>query len=71
MHFFTHWCCSVHPDDDTLLVGGNFPVDVNTLLDVEQHGHQGHEGEDGVEDDPKKIQLYSGEKQERLHIMDG
>lgn len=67
MHFssressLTHRSGSVHPDDGALLVGGNFPVDVNTLLNVEQHGHHGHEGERGVKQDPEDIELCSGE----------
>lgn len=46
---------SVHPDDDALLVCGHFFVDVNTLLDVNDHRHSRHECEDCVEDDSKNV----------------
>lgn len=51
-------CSPIHPDDDTLLIGRHFPIDVDTLLNEEQHGHGCHEGEDGVQDDTKDIQLW-------------
>lgn len=46
---------SVHPDDDALLLGGDFFVDINALLDVNQHGHGRHECEDRVQDDSKNV----------------
>lgn len=59
---WSHRRCPIHPDDDALLIRRHFPVDVDTLLDEDQHGHRRHEGEDGVEDDAKDVQVWRQRK---------
>lgn len=51
-------CCPINPDDNTLLVGWHFSVDVDTFLYEDKHGHRCHESEYGVQDDAKDIQLW-------------
>ena len=55
---YSYRCCPIHPDDHTLLIGGHFLVDVDTLLHEDQHGHCRHEGQHRVQDDAKYVQLW-------------
>lgn len=49
--------CSIDPDDHALLIGRHLLVDVDTFLQVDQHGHERHEGEHRVQDEAKDVQI--------------
>lgn len=51
----------VHPDRHALLVGGHFLVDVDALLEEDEHGHGRHEGEHRVQGDAEDVQLWMWE----------
>lgn len=61
-----HRCSSVDPDDGFLLRVGQFFINVNTLLQVEQQGYAGHKGEHGVQADSERIELCLKHTKERL-----
>lgn len=61
--------CPVHPDDRALLITGHFPIDVNTLLKIYKHGYQGHEGEEGVQQDAKLVQLWKERQTNELFCL--
>lgn len=61
---YSYRCSPIHPDDDTLLIGRHFPIDVDTLLDEDQHGHGRHEGEHRVQDDAKDVQVWRERRSE-------
>lgn len=50
-----YWCSTTYPDNGCLLGIGHLFVNVHTLLQVQQQGNEGHEGEHGVEANPKHI----------------
>lgn len=58
MLFYSYRCCPIHPDDDTLLVGRHLLVDVDALLQEDQHGNGSHEGEHRVQDEAKHVKPW-------------
>lgn len=59
----SHRCCPIDPDDHTLLFGGQLLVDVDAFLQVDEHGHERHEGEHRVEDKAEDVQTYREQMQ--------
>lgn len=61
MSFRTGWNayrgCTIYPNEGGLLGVGQFPVNEDTQLQVEQQGGAGHDREDGVQAKLKGIQL--------------
>lgn len=57
----SHRCCPIDPDDHTLLFGWHLLVDVDAFLQVDEHGHERHEGEHRVEDEAEDVQSCRGQ----------
>lgn len=52
-----YWCCTAYPNDGGLLGVELLPVNVDTLLQVQQQGQAGHEGEHDVQAETEGIHL--------------
>lgn len=52
-----YWSCAAYPNDGGLLGVGLLPVNVEALLQVQQQGHAGHEGEHDVQAETEGIHL--------------
>lgn len=52
-----YWCCTVYPNDGRLLGVGQFFINKDALLQVQQQGDAGHEGEHDVQAKIKHTEL--------------
>lgn len=52
-----YWCCTACPNEGGLLGFGQLFINKDALLQVQQQGDAGHEGEHGVEAKIKHIHL--------------
>ena len=50
-----YWCCTIYPDYGCFLGVGHAFINIGTLLQVQQQGDAGHEGENGVQANSKYI----------------
>lgn len=50
-----YWCCTIYPNDGCLLGVGEFFINIDALLQVQQQGDAGHEGQNGVQTKVKHI----------------
>lgn len=60
--------CPVDPNDHVLLPGWHLLVDVDTLLQVDEHGHERHEGEHGVQDEAEDVQICGAGRRTKWNI---
>lgn len=58
MDSFTYRGCTIYPNQGGLLGVGQFSINKDAQLQVEQQGGAGHEREYGVQANPKAIQLW-------------
>lgn len=57
-----YWCCTACPNEGGLLGFGQLFINKDALLQVQQQGDAGHEGEHGVEAKIKHIHLWNSKR---------
>lgn len=67
--FHSYRRCAVHPDDHALLIGRHLLVDVDALLQEDQHGRRSHEGEHRVQDEAKHVQLWKWQQKKMRRVI--